>query len=1100
MIALVPCLVHRFPLFTSDRRTEKASTNNQSLIPPSISHTWTGDLSGRQGLVGLTSLDENAAVFSDEVLTLTGQDSVVNQVLLVVGADDDVLGCAVIEGVEPRRVEAVAGESRVAVEQASPLVPARVITDFTEASSNLVRFQIASAPFDAALPDTAPCTPAIVGDVYRPFDPLACMVVAGRPCVQDAFAAGDLSGKFGFVQALRRSEETFVDQTITLFGPNSLAYRSLLLTKLGELPAACSAFTPAPLATHSTNMNNNNSSSSKGLEAVFAQPNTPATYRGALSLRVPWRGGLADVAVVSSLAVNVPAGATPVTHYLGIAGGNAVEQQQGSVTLCGANATGLLAADSSQWLTSAEPPCSTHTMFGQLACEVVRDLDSHLLPLATHAAPGLEVLILFAIGDGDVAAGDTIAVTDGPVVGTVVGTVAVSAVFSTPSATTAAREAVAADAAFNANDPQAVPLVACRAVLAASPLELAQLPLQRVAFSGGAGGVVVGVDVAAPRLRSVAFVPAVALHTRGLPLGVLADGSTSSEEDHEDGAGVGAAVVVPTEPVDSGAGTEASSVVTCASLAAEGTREACSLLCRGGCSGPAPAECTGGCLGLEFSGECLQSCEQLSNQTFTFGTTCKACHYECGDGGCSGPGADQCTAGCRSAFDPSSARCVAVCPLGTVRGSDGVCAADDRQGRVVRAVFGAGSGAAARGGSGSGQVEGVVEFWQVSGSSDTSISQTGLDAYAAYTWEIRALRPDRAGHGAGACDDAVVGAVFDPADSARSCTQGDPFGCPVGQLSQRHGTMPLEGESVTDVATPLFGQDLISGRALVLINPADSSDRVCAVIGAPLHHHVITARAAFARPLAGEVTLRQPVALDGTAAETLVAVNVRDASADAPLTSSSHDWLISSSSTTTTTTREGVTLLAGCQDDVGVVFDPTQQGVSTRCGPSTSPTSVSGYQQNCAVGDMTSKHGALLFDGVLSLRFQRVDIQLPLLGPPSPVNQTLAVLTEDGASALSCAGVVREAAPVLVANVSSSGVLAGTVTFKPTSAPLAPEAAALITIDLEGLDGTQAEFGIVDSLPEAACGGVAAAGTEPAWFDPFPHTDSDTLPVRLPAL
>ncbi|KCV68141.1 TKL protein kinase [Fonticula alba] len=90
----------------------------------------------------------------------------------------------------------------------------------------------------------------------------------------------------------------------------------------------------------------------------------------------------------------------------------------------------------------------------------------------------------------------------------------------------------------------------------------------------------------------------------------------------------------------------------------------CSPTC-GACSGPGAAECTA-CPGDRalLDGVCVVSCSEgyLTKDHGTAGRMCVPCDGSCA--GCTGPGADQCTA-CAGAGRLHMGTCVGVCPAGT---------------------------------------------------------------------------------------------------------------------------------------------------------------------------------------------------------------------------------------------------------------------------------------------------------------------------------------------------------------------------------------------------------------------------------------------------
>lgn len=83
----------------------------------------------------------------------------------------------------------------------------------------------------------------------------------------------------------------------------------------------------------------------------------------------------------------------------------------------------------------------------------------------------------------------------------------------------------------------------------------------------------------------------------------------------------------------------------------------------GGCSGPDASECTA-CANFKYGDACVAGC--TANQV-AVGGECVDCSQQCAPGvGCTGPGASECTdSQCRHAFDSSANSCVQTCPTGT---------------------------------------------------------------------------------------------------------------------------------------------------------------------------------------------------------------------------------------------------------------------------------------------------------------------------------------------------------------------------------------------------------------------------------------------------
>ena len=100
-------------------------------------------------------------------------------------------------------------------------------------------------------------------------------------------------------------------------------------------------------------------------------------------------------------------------------------------------------------------------------------------------------------------------------------------------------------------------------------------------------------------------------------------------------------------------------------LDASRTCQDCHPDCAGGCSGPSEGECET-CRGARFGDECVSSCSVLDDvnreryyyadeDTVPGEAVCRSCHPQCAPGGCSGPSARECLAGCRAFTDFGSA-------------------------------------------------------------------------------------------------------------------------------------------------------------------------------------------------------------------------------------------------------------------------------------------------------------------------------------------------------------------------------------------------------------------------------------------------------------
>lgn len=959
-----------------------------------------GDIAVRHPPVRVTSETYSREVFTDATVVLVGAQNIMGRTLGIVH-ENRVAACARITQVAKRVVQANIENSVVIIQQASPLVPAEIKTDFRQAPSSWVEFRVTSQHLDTDVPDEPLCGDEIVGSIYNPTKPRLCVSQAGRPCTQDAYAVGDLSGKFGFVQGLR-SRQALTDHTLSLFGPSSIVFRTLVITRLSDLSSLCATLQPILLAGEEKFLPQT---------AVFTTPNRPSYYRGEVKLYTPWVDSIGEAIIVTSAVQNVLEG-DPFFASLFFGGFPHSEN--------------YLRCDSwpsdrsiSPFLQS--PLCEPTSIFGALACQGLN---------STAVSQEFKVNVLEIV---------------------------LEIVNSTGSIQSPMYFSVENEKDFNGEVINNIELhdsetmvstrIAFRARIGRGSSRL--LPGVRLIFSTGVKATLFRAVPTSPRFRHLLFVPLVE----------LAQANIVVSNSLVDISILDASVII--------APTNQSQNPLCALLEYNTTLRSCSMLCSGSCTGIEASDCTTGCRGLEFAGRCLDLCSALSNSSYQDNRLCRPCHFECAPGGCSGPTATDCLHGCRNAFDPISRTCLRECPKGTIQDSEtNFCITDDRSGRVARAVFSMDG------------LSGVVEFWQPTSSSDTQISQRGLNTLSSFVWEIRELAVDWLRYGSSACEDALLGPIFNPDDAEQGCTPSNPFSCPVGQLSRRHQLMPLEGSKVIDVATPLFGQDLIFSRTLLIRN-YDGNERYCSLIEMPLHHQNNVVTAIFRHVLAGTVLIKQATTMFGHPIESVVSVSLqRTTSRDTTKQVTTHSWMVNA--------KEIPYLQNICYNSVEI-FDPFSNGLDTRCGPSTTPSSVRGFQQNCRVGDLSSKLGFLSINATSQLRIQRVDSHLPLIGNGSIVNRQLAILSEQDTSlqdTMTCARLQVVVPRRLTSSISQAG-FTGIIKFTEHG----QAGAVLITLEIYGPTNIFSDFGVLELPSKRACDHAKPL----EWYSPLIQDSSSSI-------
>eukprot|EP00117_Sycon_ciliatum_P048323 scpid32648/ scgid2310/ Superoxide dismutase [Cu-Zn] len=366
-------------------------------------------------------------------------------------------------------------------------------------------------------------------------------------------------------------------------------------------------------------------------------------------------------------------------------------------------------------------------------------------------------------------------------------------------------------------------------------------------------------------------------------------------------------------------------------------------------------------------------------------------------------------------------------------------------------------------------VVGNISFRQSSLSSAVSIKidlhGAGLDARG-ITWHVHEYPLDYSTLPAQQCMAESVGGHYDPyrkaglSQYAMRCAR-NAADCETGDLSGRHGELTL-GAAYEDRFLQLRGKESIVGRSLVLHRP-DGSRWVCATIlpASPAGgNNMLTAVARFTGPvIGGTITIRQPAGDPKADSTVLVDLYRTDGAVVDPLP---YVWGLHTRPVIVANDTLHTDVSIRCQS-AGSRYDPldARQNVNyVRDCNNRQP-------ENCAFGDLSSKHGRLSVPSSGHLRAFYTDSFLPLSGPYHVVGRPLLISDGVGDSQrIACSDLLTLESREMSATFDMQGVK-GVMVFSQQS----PWDPTWVTLDLSGLAGQAAGYH-VHEFPRSVLGTV----------------------------
>lgn len=283
----------------------------------------------------------------------------------------------------------------------------------------------------------------------------------------------------------------------------------------------------------------------------------------------------------------------------------------------------------------------------------------------------------------------------------------------------------------------------------------------------------------------------------------------------------------------------------------------------------------------------------------------------------------------------------------------------------------------------------------------------------------------------------------------------------IGDLSSRHGSLSNADNiqvSFTDWNLPLFGQNSIVGRSVVLHQP-EGTRFICSSIGYP--GEVITARAIFQSPVVGTILFTQ---LKGNPySDVSVFLDLSYGRPKTPATQK-HHWHIHKYPISTETDSD-----EGCCESTGGHWNPYNIN-----------TSISSYKVNCRpecpfaceIGDLSRKHKMLnLSPNVGNLQSKNffTDTTAWVFGLSSMIGRSVVIHGPDEAShRIACANLTLLRFPsALTGSWKGSGSSRGNVHFF----QLSPQGPTILNVSLTCLEAKAGGYHVhllpVKSGPEA---------------------------------
>jgi len=297
-----------------------------------------------------------------------------------------------------------------------------------------------------------------------------------------------------------------------------------------------------------------------------------------------------------------------------------------------------------------------------------------------------------------------------------------------------------------------------------------------------------------------------------------------------------------------------------------------------------------------------------------------------------------------------------------------------------------------------GGIKGDVVFSQPQDNGPTTIMVNLTGVNETLTWNIHQLPMIYDGNAAMSCN---VGALFDPKSAQESpdynvdCrfSSSERFGkCAVGDLAKMFGDLTesnaQQNHTNSQLMIPITGPYSIMGRTLVLFS--GSTAKACALITPA--QSMKTAVAVFKFPVAGFVYLRQVDENSDTSvfADLFFVNNAESAS--------QFSWKINQGVVSDDASDPSLY----CKN-VGQMFNPTGMK-DENCNPT--------MHDNCAIGDLTSKHGKISVSVATAMRSSRkaafTDTNLPLSGNNRVIEESIVLFSDNNAkNPVACAKIVH---------------------------------------------------------------------------------------------